>query len=144
MPKSVIDLICPDTLVALLVDRGERFPGIGLGLLDAERDAATLFVDVQHHHFDFVADLDHLGRVDVLVGPVHFGNVDQAFDARLEFDEAAVIGDVGYLAEQAGAGRITAADGNPRIFAELLEAEADAVALAIELAARAHRARRRH
>jgi hypothetical protein len=52
-----------------------------LALLDAERDAATLLVDVQHHDFDFVADLHDLGRVDVLVGPVHLGDVHQAFDA---------------------------------------------------------------
>ena len=132
-PKSVIDLIVAGDLVALLVDRGERFPRIGARLLDAERDAATLFVDVEHHDFDFVADLHDLGRIDVLVGPVHFGNVHQAFDARLDLDEAAVIGDVGDLAEQARAGRVTAGDGDPRIVAELLEAERNAVALAVEL-----------
>jgi hypothetical protein len=70
-------------------------------LLDTQRDAATLLVHVQHHDFDFVTDLHHLGRVDVLVGPIHFRDVHQAFDARLDLDEAAVIGDVGNLAEQA-------------------------------------------
>ena len=123
-------------LVVLLVDRGERFPRIGAGLLDAERNAATLFIDVEHHDFDFVADLHDLGRIDVLVGPVHLRNVHQAFDARLELDEAAVIGDVGDLAEQARAGRVTTRDVDPRIFAELLEAERDAVALAVELSTR--------
>src|SRR5690606_10933733 len=58
-------------LVALLVDGGEGFPRVGGDLLHAQRDAAALFVDVQHHHFDFVTDLHDLGRVDVLVGPVH-------------------------------------------------------------------------
>src|SRR5690606_33872415 len=102
-------------LVALLVDRGERFPRIGARLLDAERDAATLFVDVEHHDLDLVADLDDLGRIDVLVGPVHLGHVHEALDARLELDEAAVVGDVRDLAEDARAGRVAAADRDPRI-----------------------------
>jgi hypothetical protein len=105
------------------VDRGERFPRIGVRLLDAERNTAALFIDIQDHDFDFIADLHHLGRIDVLVGPVHLGHVHEAFDTRLEFDEATVVGDVRDLAEQARAGRITTADRNPRILAELLQAE---------------------
>ncbi len=57
----------------------------------------------------------------------------QALDARLQLDEAAVVGDVGDLAEQARAGRVAACDLHPRILAELLQAERDAVALAVEL-----------
>ena len=110
--------------IVLLVDRSERFPWIGLGLLDAERNAATLFIHIQHHDFHFVADLNHLGRVDVLVGPVHLRDVHEAFHARLQFHEATVIGHVRNLAEQARAGRIAAADRHPRIFAELFETEA--------------------
>ena len=120
-------------LVALLVDRGERFPRIGARLLHAERDAAALFVDVQNHDLDFIADLHDLGRIDVLVGPVHFRNVDETLDAGLELDEAAVVGDVGNLAEQARAGRVTTGDRDPRILAELLESERNAIALAVEL-----------
>ena len=51
-------------------------------------DAATLLVDLQNHDFNFIAGLDNLGRVDVLVGPVHFGNVHQAFNAVFDFDES--------------------------------------------------------
>ena len=43
--------------------------------------------------------LTDLARVDVLVGPVHLGDVDQTLDALLDLDEAAVVGDVGDLAE---------------------------------------------
>src|SRR6478672_10510114 len=120
-------------LVVLLVDRGEGLPRIAGDLLDAERDAATLLVHVQHHDLQLVTDLHDLGRVDVLVGPVHFGHVDQAFDARLDLDERAVIGDVGDLAEHAGVGRVATRDVVPRILAHLLEAEADAVALLVVL-----------
>src|SRR5487761_2669332 len=121
-----------DTVV-LLVHGGEGFPRIGVGLLDAERDAATLLVDVEHHHLALVADLHHLGRIDVLVRPVHLGDVHQAFDAGLDLDEAAVVGDVADLAEQAAADRIATRDVDPGIVTQLLQAEADAVALAIEL-----------
>src|SRR5690606_9937781 len=120
-------------LVALLVDGREGLPRVGRDLLDAQRDAATFFVDVEHHDLELVTDLHHLGRVDVLVGPVHLGHVHQAFDARLDLDERAVIGDVGNLAEHAGVGRVAAGDVVPRILAQLLEAEADAVALAVVL-----------
>src|SRR5690606_175892 len=120
-------------LVALLVDRGEGLPRVGGDLLDAQRDAAALLVHVQDHDLDLVADLDDLGRVDVLVGPVHLGHVHQALDARLDLDERAVGGDVRDLAEHAGVGRVAARDVVPRILAQLLQAEADAVALAVVL-----------
>ncbi len=74
-----------------------------------------------------------LGRVDVLVGPVHLGHVNQAFDALFDLDEAAVVGNVGDLAEQPRARRVATRDVLPRIVAELLQAEADALALAVEL-----------
>src|SRR5690606_40294142 len=69
-------------LVALLVDGREGLPRVGRDLLDAQRDAATLLVHVQHHDLELVADLHHLGRVDVLVGPVHLGHAHLATYAR--------------------------------------------------------------
>ena len=120
-------------LVTLLVVDGEIVPRVGHALLHAQGDTATVFVDLKNHHFNFVAQLDNLGRVNVLVGPVHFGDVHQAFDTLLDFDECAVVGDVGHLAEQAGALRVTTGDADPRIFAQLLEAQGDAVLLLVEL-----------
>ena len=114
-------------LVATVEVLGELLPRVRLALLDAERDAAALFVDVEHHDFDFLARVHDLGRVDVLVGPVHFGHVHQAFDAVFDLDERAVVGDVRDLAEQARARRVAARDVLPRILAELLEAQRNAV-----------------
>src|SRR5581483_976494 len=119
--------------IALLMVLGKLFPRIRTALLHAEADAAALFVDVEDHDLDFVADVHDLARVDVLVGPVHLGDVDQAFDARLDLHERAVVGDVGDLAEQARLLGIAARDVDPRVVAELLQAEADATALAIVL-----------
>ena len=124
MPKSVIDLICPRHLVAAIVVLGELLPRIGLALLQAEGDAAALLVDVEHHDFDFLAGVHHLGRIDVLVGPVHLGHVHQAFHAVLDLDERAVVGDVGDLAEHARVRRIAARDVLPRIGARAASAPA--------------------
>ena len=107
--------------------------GFGLALLEAERDAAALLVDVEDHDLDLLADVHHLGGVDVLVGPVHLGDVDEALDAFLDLHEAAVVGDVRDLAEQARVRRVTARDVLPRVGAQLLDAERDALALAVEL-----------
>src|ERR1700722_12625479 len=120
-------------LVATVVVLGELLPRVGIALLEAEGDAATLFVDVEHHDLDFLAGVHDLRRVDVLVGPVHFRDVHEAFDAVLDLHERAVVGDVGDLAEHAGVRRVTARDVLPRIRSELLEPEADTRALAIEL-----------
>ena len=120
-------------LVALLEVLGELVPRVGDALLDAQADAATLFVDVQHHDLDFVADVDDLAGVDVLVGPVHFGHVDQTFHTLLDLDEGAVIGDVGDLAEQARAFRVAAGNVDPGVFAQLLQAQRHPHALAVEL-----------
>src|SRR5436190_5000215 len=119
--------------VAALHRRGKLLPRIGLALLHAERDAALVLVDLEDHDLDFLAERDHLRRGDVLVGPVHLRDVDQAFDARLDLDERAVVGDVGDLAEQACAVRIAARHAVPRVVAELLQAQRDAVLLGVEL-----------
>ena len=55
----------------------------------------------------------------------------QTFDAFLDLDERAIVGEVGHLAEHAGALRITAGNADPRIVAELLEPERNAVLLGV-------------
>ena len=132
-PKSVIDLIIALHAVALLVVHRELVPRVRHALLHAERDAAAVLVDLEDHHLDLVAELHDLGRMDVLVGPVHLRDVHQALDARLDLDERAVVGDVGDLAEQARARRVAARQADPRVLAELLHAERDAVLLLVEL-----------
>src|SRR5688572_5061346 len=120
-------------LVALLVVHGELFPRVRHALLHAERDAAAVLVDLEDHHLDLVAERHHLRGMHVLVGPVHLGDVHQALDAALDLDERAVVGDVGDLAEEARALRVAAGDADPRVLAQLLEAQRDAVLLGVEL-----------
>ena len=59
--------------------------------------------------------------------------MDETFDAGFDFNEGTVVGDVRDLAEEAGALRVAAGDADPRVFAELLEAEGDAVLVLVEL-----------
>ena len=91
-----------------------------------------LHVDVEHHDFDFLAGGNDLAGMDVLLGPGHFGNVDEAFDAGLQLNERAVVGDVGDAALELGAGRILGDDAFPRIGFQLLHAEADALGFRVE------------
>ncbi len=117
---------------ALRVARQEHIPGIVLGLLEAQRDAALLGVDLEDLHFHLLARRDDLAGVDVLLGPAHFRDMDQAFDARLQFDESAVVGDVCHGARHLGADRVLGLDAGPRIRLQLLHAEADALRLRVD------------
>src|SRR3546814_18171403 len=70
--------------------------------------------------------------MDVLLGPAHFGVVDQALDARLQLDEGAIFGDVGDAAGEHAAARIFRPSAFPRIALEPLHAERDALRLAVD------------
>src|SRR3954468_1831013 len=111
----------------------EDFPGVTHGLLEAERDAALDRIHFENLHFDFLRGRNDLAGVHVLLGPRHFRDVDQAFDARLQFDERAVVGDVGDAAGEARVQRVLRLDALPRIVQQLLHAERNAVGLVVDL-----------
>jgi hypothetical protein len=67
-----------------------------------------------------------------LFGPAHFGDVDEPFDPRLQFDKGAVVGDVGDAAAEFGIGGIFELDTLPRVGFELLHAERDSLRLRVE------------
>src|SRR5579871_5444761 len=112
---------------------GEGLPWIGQGLLEAERNPALDRIDFEHGDFDFLRGRDDLAGVHVLLGPRHFGDVDEAFDAGFELHEGAVVGDVGDAALHFRAHRIFRFDALPRIALQLLHAERDAVSFVIDL-----------
>src|SRR5438477_5317257 len=124
----------------LAFDRGanrefldKHFPGVAHGLLETERNPALDRVDFENLHFHFLRGRNDLAGVHVLFGPRHFRDVDQAFDARLEFDKGAVVGDVGDAAGEARVERILRLDPLPGIIEQLLHAERDAVGLVVDL-----------
>src|SRR6266699_5785259 len=119
-------------LVALLEVHRELFPGIGKALLHAEGDAAPLLVDLEDHDLHLVAERDHFRRMHVLVGPVHLRDVHQAFDALLDLDEGAVVGEIGHLAEEARSRGIAAREAHPGILSQLLQSEGNAILLGVE------------
>ena len=81
-------------LVTLVMGGREGLPGVRHALLDAQRNTAALFVDIQHHHFDFLTGVHCFRGIDVLVGPVHFRNVNKAFHAILDFDKATIVSNI--------------------------------------------------
>ena len=106
-------------LVALVVGVEHLLPGIRLRLLEAERDALALAVDVEHADVHLLADLEHLGRV-VDVAPGELGDVDQAVHP-VQVDEGAEVDDVGDHALDVLARLEPVEDRLPRLLALVLE-----------------------
>ncbi len=98
----------PLTFRAFRVLLGDVVPRIRLGLLHAQRDFLLVLVDAKHDHFDFVADLDEFRRVINALGPGHFGNVDQTFDAVFQLHEGTVRHNVDDFAGDLFADRVPA------------------------------------
>src|SRR6185312_14687554 len=121
--------------VALLGLVDDALPRIRLGLLEAERDALAVAVDIEHLDAHLLADLEHLGGV-VDVAPAELRDVDQAVDA-VEVDERAEVDDVRDLALDLDARRQPVEDLLAGLLALLLEhrppRQHDVVAAAVEL-----------
>ena len=99
-------------------------------------------IDAEHHRVHGVAHVEDLRRVLDALAPRHLADVDQPFDARLELDERAVVGEADDLAAHARADRIALHHVRPRIGDELLVAERDALGRRVVASARSRRSRR--
>ncbi len=110
----------------------ERCPRIVQALLETKADAPLVGIDIEHHDFDFLAGRNDLAGMNVLLGPAHFRNMDEAFDTGLEFDKRTIIGDVCHPAGIFGSDRIFGCDAFPRIRFKLLHAEGNTLSLRIE------------
>src|SRR5581483_6993332 len=98
-------------------------PGIGLQLLDTERDAAVLRLHIEHYGFYLVADFDHFARMLHAPAPGHFGDVDQPLDAGLQLDKSAVVGDADDASHDARAHGVIDRNRFPRIGQQLFQPE---------------------
>src|SRR5205823_3511731 len=76
---------------------------------------------------------NELRGVTNVARPAHLADVNEPFDAGLELDESAVVGDRNHLATNASADRILLGDILPRIALELLQAKRDALAIPIDV-----------
>ena len=99
-----------------------RSPGEASHALDAEGEAATLFVDLEDLHVQLRARLDDLaGALHVVVGEL--GNVHEPLDARQDLDEGAEGDHLGHGSLEDVAGAMGADHPLPRVLLGLLEAE---------------------
>ena len=134
-PKVTTLVTLPSSSSPSVVGVDDALPRVRLGLLEAERDALALAVDVEHLDRHGVADREDLGRV-VDVAPGELGDVDQAVDA-VEVDERAEVDDVRDRALDDLAGLQAVEDLLADLLALLLEDRAarehDVVARAVEL-----------
>lgn len=124
----------------LAMDAGTRWivvadhiPRIGFELADTEGNFLFAGVDAEDDGFDFLADLENFARFGDALGPREFGDVHQTLDALFDFDEGTVVDQVDHLALDAGADRELALNVFPRVGGALLQAEGDALAVAIDL-----------
>src|SRR5262249_7848796 len=111
----------------------DELPRVRLGLLEPERDAAVHRVDIENLDVHLLPDLEDLRRVRHALGPRHLGDVHEPFDAALDLDEGAVVGEAHDLPADARVQREALADRGPRIGHDLLHAERDALALRVVL-----------
>src|SRR5271165_2830589 len=111
----------------------QTFPRVRLQLLKAQANAALAGIDVQHHGFNLVANIDQLRRMLHALRPRHFTDVHQPFDALLQLDERAIIRDADDAPAHMRSNRIALGRIHPRIGRELLKAQRYALLLAIEL-----------
>src|SRR5882724_11037511 len=109
----------------------QLLPRIRSQLLHAERDAAFAGIHAEHHGLDLIANVDDLRWVLHALRPGHLADVDQAFDALLEFDERAVVGGADDASFNVRADRVALHGVEPRIRRELLEAERYALLLGV-------------
>src|SRR5262249_54952406 len=92
-----------------------------------------LLVDVEDDALDPVPDVEDLrGMLDPL-RPRHLRDVDEPLHPVLDLDEGAVVGQADDLSADARLHGILGGRGLPRIVLQLLEAERDPLALAVEL-----------
>src|SRR6185369_13966661 len=108
-------------------------PRVRLELAQPQAEAAGGGIDFEQQRLDGVALFHQLAGVLELAGPTHLGDVDEPFQARLEFDEGAEIGERGDLALDARALREAFGHAVPGVGLALLEAEVELALLGVEL-----------
>src|ERR1035441_4196192 len=113
----------------LLLDVG---PGVGEGLLEAEGDAPLLRLDGEDDCVDTVALLENVAGVAELFAVGHLRNMNEAFDARLDFDKCSKVGEAGDGAGDALAGDEAFRSLFPWLGLQLLEAERNLLGLRID------------
>ena len=111
----------------------DLIPWVRIKLTHAERNFLLFDADAEDDRFDLLADVEHIARAGDALDPRKFGNVDEAFDAALDFDERTVGQELGHAALDALTDRVLALDIFPWVIRHLLEAERNTLFLAIDI-----------
>src|SRR5437763_8713131 len=119
--------------IALLDAGATGFERIRLELLHAKRDALCLDIHVEGLDLDDLALAVVVHRLLSRPAPVDVGPVHHAVDIAGQPDEEAELGDVAHLALDRVADRVLLDEGVPRIRHHLLQAEADAALLRVDI-----------
>src|SRR5262245_19004186 len=127
----VLNLALDQGAGRILLD--EDLPRIAHGLFEPERDAPLDRIDLEDLHVHLLGGGHDLAGMDVLLGPRHLGDVNEAIDAGLELHKRTVVDDVGDAAPAARADGVFRRDALPRVVLQLLHAERDAVGLVVDL-----------
>ena len=90
-------------------------------------------MNAEDEGFDDIAWFEEVAGLANFFGPGHLTDVDHAFDAGLELDEGAEVGDAGDSAANALACGVFGGYDIPGVRLELLEAECDAAGLGVDL-----------
>ena len=108
-------------------------PWVAFELADAEGDFLLLDADAENDCGDFLIEFENIGRASDALDPGKLGNVDETFDAALDFDERAVWKELGDLTFDFLADRVLALDVFPRVVGHLLETERYTLFLAVHV-----------
>ena len=111
----------------------KQVPWVDFSLLKSKGDSLIAGIDLQHDGLDFVANIQHLGRMLDLLGPRHFGNVDQAFNTSFQLDKSAIISQRYDLATNTIFHEVTVTSSQPWVLGGLFHAQGNTLALGIEL-----------
>ena len=126
-------VILPLTLRARAVFLPQSSRGWGDDCLRPREMRLVFGIDVEDRDRDLLADGQELLGMDELARPRQVGDMDQAFDALLELDEGAEIGQADHLAGDLLAGGVFLLDVLPGVFGELLKAEGDLLVPFVEI-----------
>ncbi len=133
-----------DTEVGEIADRSGMFrvdgiffvdgsPRIRFELLDTEAHLALLAVEGEDDGLHLLAHFEEILCAAQVQAPAHFGDVDQTFDTRLHFDKGTVVGDDHDLAFHLVAHLEVRVESVPRMRAQLLQTEGDALLRIVEV-----------
>ena len=123
---DVVALLVVGVLAVELAVLGRDLAALG-GLLDRQRDAPAVEVDVDDLHPELLARRDDLlGRLDVVRG--HLGDVHQTLDAFADLDERAERHELGDPAVDELADLVAVGELLPRVLLRRLERQRDALA----------------